>query len=147
MGLDMYLRGKRYYWYDETKPTVADVPAGFEVKEITVECAYWRKDNHIHQWFVANAQNNVDDCGDYPVERAQLVKLVDICKQVVADPSKGATLLPTQGGFFFGSTEYDQYYIEGCTSTIAQLEKVLAAFPAPPEGKREPWEFIYHSSW
>jgi len=34
-------------------------------------------------------------------------------------------LLPTRGGFFFGSTEYDSYYMEDIDQTIEILEKVL----------------------
>ena len=34
-------------------------------------------------------------------------------------------LLPTQSGFFFGSTEYTEYYKEDLEDTIRQLEQVL----------------------
>lgn len=34
--------------------------------------------------------------------------------------------LPTQEGFFFGSTDYDKYYVDNLDSTIEQLEKVIA---------------------
>jgi hypothetical protein len=143
MGLDMYLRAKRYYWHDDTKPVVAEVPEGFEVKEIIVEAAYWRKANEIHSWFVTNVQNGEDDCGNYHVERSQLQELLKICVMVDMDHAKAPGLLPTQGGFFFGSTEYDKWYFDGVKETVATLTKVLKAFP---EGDIS-WEFEYHSSW
>lgn len=34
-------------------------------------------------------------------------------------------LLPTADGFFFGSTEYDEYYLEDIKNTIEILEKVI----------------------
>lgn len=48
-------------------------------------------------------------------------------------------LLPTRGGFFFGSTAYDEYYMQDIENTVAQLEKALAM---PGE-----WDFYYSSSW
>ena len=34
-------------------------------------------------------------------------------------------LLPTADGFFFGSTEYDEYYLKDIKNTIEILEKVI----------------------
>ena len=67
-------------------------------------------------------------------------KLVDdyIEGQVIENPEVAEELLPTQGGFFFGSTAYDQFYVEDVKNTIEQLKKVLAL---------EFKEFIYQSSW
>ena len=36
-----------------------------------------------------------------------------------------AALLPTQGGFFFGGTEYDNWYMRGVEDTIDILTRVL----------------------
>jgi hypothetical protein len=58
---------------------------------------------------------------------------------VLADPHLAEQLLPTQSGFFFGDTEYTQYYWEGLKDTIRQSERCLAADPD--------WDFYYHSSW
>jgi hypothetical protein len=48
-------------------------------------------------------------------------------------------LLPTASGFFFGSTEYNEWYIDDLKNTIEQLDKCLAL----PDDV----EFEYHSSW
>ena len=50
-------------------------------------------------------------------------------------------LLPTQRGFFFGSTEYDEYYIEDLKHTKEVLEKVLN------EVDFENNYVLYTSSW
>lgn len=47
-------------------------------------------------------------------------------------------LLPTQSGFFFGGTEYDDYYIKENERTIAMLEPLL---------EEEGGNFYYTSSW
>jgi len=51
------------------------------------------------------------------------------------------SLLPTQSGFFFGGTEYDEYYIQNIYDTIEMLEKVLA------ETNFDTHIITYHSSW
>jgi hypothetical protein len=45
--------------------------------------------------------------------------------QTVVNPEIAAALLPTCEGFFFGSVEYDQWYMEDINSTIEILTKVL----------------------
>lgn len=59
--------------------------------------------------------------------------------KIVADPSVAIELLPTQSGFFFGGTDYDQWYVEDLRGTVAQITSALAEF--------EGWDFQYHSSW
>lgn len=44
---------------------------------------YWRKTNHIHNWFVQNVQNGEDDCDTYIVSREKLIELRDACQQVL----------------------------------------------------------------
>ena len=60
---------------------------------------------------------------------------------LVANPAVAQELLPTQSGFFFGSTEYDQYYIDDLLHTVKGLEKILAR-PAEDDG-----DYYYRSSW
>lgn len=143
MGLDMYLNAKRYLWFseDELSNKVADVFPELKdkrVKEVIVEALYWRKANAIHKWFVDNVQGGEDDCGNYYVGREQLQELRSLVLEVLA--SRDAKKLPPQSGFFFGSTEVDDWYWQDLQSTANGLEKVLSEFP-------EQWEFEYHSSW
>lgn len=58
--------------------------------------------------------------------------------KIVKDASVAEELLPAQSGFFFGSTDYDQYYIQDLEYTKGILTEVLAE-----EGK----DFTYQSSW
>lgn len=43
----------------------------------------------------------------------------------IKDTSIAKELLPTQSGFFFGGTEYDQWYLDDVTTTIEILTEVL----------------------
>lgn len=93
---------------------------------ITDEVGYWRKANAIHQWFVEHIQDGIDDC-DYhrEVTKEDLEELLDVCHEVLCNPELAEDRLPTQGGFFFGSTVYDEWYIESLKNTIKIIERVL----------------------
>lgn len=143
MGLDMYLNAKRYLWHTENE--LADkVAEAFpelkvrRVKEVIVEVMYWRKANAIHKWFVDNVQDGNDDCGDYYVSREQLADLRDLIVDVLE--TKEASRLPPQAGFFFGSTDVDDWYWQDLNQTKEGLDRILEEFP-------DQWDFEYHSSW
>ena len=149
MGLDMYLTAKRYLF--KTRPedkAIADAVGkldikhnGMRVKELACEAMYWRKANAIHRWFVQNVQEGKDDCREYYVTISQLRKLLEACKEVRSDHSKAETLLPPYDGFFFGSSNIDEWYWEDINITIDNLEGLL-------EGSvSQEWEFYYASSW
>ncbi len=142
MGLDMYLSAKRYLW-DRDNVTVAgiDIPAPLELCEVRCRAAYWRKANMIHAWFVANVQDDDDDCRPYDVGRDDLQTLIDLCREVLANRDKAAELLPTSLGFFFGSDEYDDYYFAELQRTADELAALLAACPD------RDWDFEYQASW
>lgn len=94
---------------------------------VTESIGYWRKANAIHKWFVENVQEGVDDCGFHrEVTKEDLEELRDICHEVLCDPDLAEELLPTQGGFFFGSTQYDEWYILDLKNTIEICDLALA---------------------
>lgn len=145
MGLDMYLSAKRHMWHDEPElakllGSLFALPEGIKVEQINVEVAYWRKANQIHDWFVQNVQNGVDECEPHFVSREQLQTLIDLCKRVLENPMLAEELLPTRGGFFFGPTGYGADYNQDLESTVLKLERALQL----QEGR---WSFEYCSSW
>lgn len=155
MGLDQYLYAKKYtsdtdFMGVERKALNAKLKEAIgdavkfqsgNLKSISVEMevAYWRKVNSVHKWFVDTCQDGEDDCRQTYVSREQLEALLELCKAVVADHSKADDLLPTQDGFFFGSTEYDEWYFKDLEDTVRQLENALQL--------DDTWDFVYHSSW
>ena len=115
-----------------------------KIKWVIEEVGYWRKANHIHKWFIDNVQDGKDDCGDYYVDESKLHKLLDVCKTILEDNSKASELLPTQSGFFFGGTQYDEYYFQSIKNTIEILENIFAQY----NGKDYlPGDIYYSSSW
>lgn len=59
----------------------------------------------------------------------------------IKDTSVAEELLPTTGGFFFGSTEYDEYYVQDIQDTIDIITKVLETTDFEKE------MLYYVSSW
>lgn len=59
---------------------------------------------------------------------------------VVTNPEEVAKVLPTSEGFFFGSTEYDQWYLRDCEDTINIINRAL-------RGSLDNCEFEYRASW
>ena len=149
MGLDMYLNKRTYvqYWEHngddnyEVKVTKGGEPTKIDpkkVKYIIEEAGYWRKQNQIHRWFVENVQEGIDNCGEYYVSKEDLKTLLDLCPKVKADHSLADSLLPSASGFFFGGTEYDEWYFDGIDNTIQILEEAL---------EDERGDYYYSSSW
>lgn len=122
MGLDMYLQSKK-----QMKKNSWD------------SLAYWRKFNALHSWFVQNVQNGMDDCKGYRVSKDTLTTLVELLKQALAD--KDCSKLPTQCGFFFGSTDYDEEYWAKINSSVLELENILNTFDFKND------KLIYTASW
>jgi len=154
MGLDMYLSAKKYmskYFDPADSDKIAEINKLFGVvgeedgdygaQEVTFRVAYWRKANAIHDWFVKNCQEGVDECQETYVTREQLQELIDLCKDVVENPKKASEKLPTASGFFFGNTDYDEYYMQDLKYTIERLQKIL---DDPAFAKSN---FYYQSSW
>lgn len=145
MGLDMYLRAERYVWWneDDLKNELGkhfpELPEGTSVKSVEAEVGYWRKANAVHDWFVKNVQGGKDECQKSFVSRDDIKALKTLCERVVANPGSAESLLPTASGFFFGSTEYDTYYLEDVKSTIEICDRALAL--------PDQWDLYYQSSW
>jgi hypothetical protein len=165
MGLDMYLSAKKHLSkinykvlqenneLDYNSPEaiypefndlmqltqLTDVATDMYGASVEVTCAYWRKANQIHSWFVREIQGGEDNCGEYYVSSDKLIELLAICKHSLEN--KDPALLLPQGGFFFGSTDIDEWYWNDIKSTISQLERILAL----PEFDN--LSFYYNSSW
>jgi len=151
MGLDMYLTGRRYLAsYREGDAGIAEKiqeimeTKGMRPKAVEVEVGYWRKANAIHDWFVRNIQDGEDDCGEYYLSKAKAQELLDTVNEVLADHSKAEELLPTTSGFFFGSTDYDEYYFQDLEDTKTIMESVVNDFY---NGDDREWDVNYRSSW
>lgn len=150
MGLDMFLNARRYiskYSEPEIVGNIQDavsrnmlIPANAQVNTIEIELGYWRKANAIHNWFVKNLQNGVDECQKTRVTKKDLIKLRNLCDMIIKGEGRPEALLPTTSGFFFGSTEYNEMYMEDIRNTIMIIDGAL-------ELNEFEWDIYYQSSW
>ena len=157
MGLDQYLYRKTYVqnWEHQTpeqRHTIS-VKLGENAREdiqphriayIVEQIGYWRKFSALHGWFVENCGGGVDECQQIEVSAHDLRVLLETLREVKRaiedkDSKTIGILLPPVGGFFFGSTEIDEYYEERVNETISIIEEAVN------EGERE--EFYYQASW
>jgi hypothetical protein len=165
MGLDMYLSAKKHFakinWQalqanDELSYNSPEAvyPKFNDLLELTqlsnvatdiygatveVTCAYWRKANQVHAWFVKNVQGGNDNCGEYYVSQDKLKELRDLCQKAL--DNRDPNLLPPQDGFFFGGTDIDEWYWQDLKNTITQLDRVFAL------PQLSDLSFSYTSSW
>lgn len=114
------------------------------IKYIIEEVGYWRKFNALHNWFVINCSDTgEDDCKDIYLFENNIKDLIKILKTIDKDNSKAEELLPTKSGFFFGGTEYDDFYFSEIKRTLkilTDLKKVIGKKTGYPQ-------LIYHASW
>jgi len=156
MGLDMYLRANEYVYRhnyvdgdNSINPLFNEIVSRLELEDvidktgfagltIDVPMGYWRKSNMIHHWFVNNLAEGVDECQPITVRREDLEQLKEVCINVIAVPEMAEELLPTGSGFFFGSTDYDEYYFGDLNDTLGIINRCL-------ESKFDYFE--YQASW
>jgi hypothetical protein len=146
MGLDRSLEKRTWVreWGEDGKPRLRGslVIAGIDPDKVTTvieEVGSWRKANAIHRWFVEGVGGGVDECQPIPVTADELEELLRRIEAVLTHPELAERILPTQEGFFFGSTDYGEAYREDLELTQRILTEALAD---PGAG-----EFIYQASW
>jgi hypothetical protein len=159
MGLDMYLNVRKYVsrverwesgdpveserFYDLVKVAGMEhlvsrdtVIGGY----VEVPVHYWRKSNAIHKFFVDNYAEGVDNCQPIYIPRQGIEELVKRCDEILKDSTAASKLLPTEGGFFFGPTEYDEYYFGDLVETQEAMKQLL-------EKLQDDNDLIYQASW
>ena len=85
--------------------------------------AYFRKVNFVYQFF---SDKLVDECCF--VTKSDLEDMIDRCDKVLKNHELAKKLLPTRSGFFFGSTDYDDWYFNDVEDVRSQFKKLLKGF-------------------
>lgn len=159
MGLDMYLylRKQNYKSRFRNEGSASNLyPKELESfeREISkrnfvsittnVDCqvGYWRKANAIHSWFVEKCADGVDQCQEIYVSIESAKELKKLCEQVLKNEKQAEDLLPTCDGFFFGTTEYDEWYFDDLKYTKDILDKVIKFVES-----HEDYQIVYRASW
>jgi len=105
------------------------------------DAGYFRKHNHLVAYFKYE-----ENCSDKELAKCEVKDCITACKQVLKHWGKddfesvAEELMPTESGFFFGSTEYDEYYKEKLEEDIKVFTNVL---------KNTDWDndIVYFHCW
>lgn len=145
--------------------------------EVNVCVAYWRKANAIHAWFLnkrgprrhdpaagddQGLGDVIDDCRPIDVDIDDLRELYTLTLECIQHYQAGdhdliSEKLPALAGFFFGSTDIDEFFFHDLEITRDQLRHVIAAYDAEEKtaeaaranGEFPLWNpsFSYRASW
>lgn len=94
------------------------------------EPIYWRKVNAVHRFFcekhLAETGQELDDCETIKIKPQWLNELCSRILSVLHWNDNAEVLLPTQDGFFFGSTDYDDYYYQDLLIVLRDCIQLLS---------------------
>lgn len=163
MGLDMYFYARKTTYksfskwdkpdradetnYPEDLKTFSDYIYDRNFKsvetEIRYQIGYFRKFNALHSYIVKTFANGIDNCQDiilYKKDVEQIKKVLDDVLKANTE-EKAKEILPTQSGFFFGGTDYDEYYFEDVKDATDLMQNLLDNFDF------ESYQLVYQASW
>lgn len=103
---------------------------------------YFRKVNFLVKFFEEKGFD-VEHQTPFSFNKGTAEELLDLCNQVLQNHSKAKELLPTMSGFFFGSTDYDEYYFKDVEKVKNWIEETLL----PKFDSLEDNEYIEFSTW
>lgn len=164
MGLDMYFYARKTTYksfskwdkpdranevnYPEDLKTFSDYIYDRNFKSVQTETSYqigyFRKFNALHSYIVKTFANGIDNCQDiilYKEDVEQIKKVLDDVLNAHQQVEKAKELLPTQSGFFFGGTDYDEFYFEDVKDAADLMQSFLCNFDF------ENYQLVYQASW
>ena len=164
MGLDMYFYARKTTYksfskwdnsdranevsYPEDLKTFSDYIYDRNFKSVQTETryqiGYFRKFNALHSYIVKTFANGVDNCQDiilYKEDVEQIKKVLDDVLNAHQQVEKAKELLPTQSGFFFGGTDYDEFYFEDVKDAADLMQSFLDNFDF------DKYQLVYQASW
>ena len=129
MGLDMYFykRKKTYNSFSNCYDQIG----------------YFRKFNALHGYIVKTFADGVDECQEILLHKKDIEQIKKVLDEVLEanTEEKAKEILPTQSGFFFGSTDYDEFYFEDVKDAADLMQNFLDNFDF------ESYQLVYQASW
>ena len=164
MGLDMYFYARKTTYksfskwdkpdradetnYPEDLKTFSDYIYDRNFKSVQTETSYqigyFRKFNALHSYIVKTFADGVDNCQEillYKEDVEKIKKVLDDVLNAHQQVEKAKEILPTQSGFFFGGTDYDEFYFEDVKDAADLMQSFLDNFDF------ENYQLVYQASW
>lgn len=163
MGLDMYFYARKTTyksfskWDNPERANEVNYPEDLKIfsdyiydrnfksvqTETSYQIGYFRKFNALHSYIVKTFADGIDNCQDiylYKEDVEQIKKILDDVLEANTE-EKAKELLPPQSGFFFGGTDYDEYYFEDVKDAADLMQNILDNFDF------ENYQLVYEASW
>lgn len=163
MGLDMYFYARKTIyksfskWDKSDRADETNYPEDLKIfsdyiydrnfksvqTETSYQIGYFRKFNALHSYIVKTFANGIDNCQDiilYKEDVEQIKKVLDDVLEANTE-EKAKELLPTQSGFFFGGTDYDEFYFDDVKDAADLMQNLLDNFDF------ENYQLVYRASW
>ena len=145
MGLDMYLSGRKYVRFSDKGDALGELIQSLhgikhKISSVNVELGYWRKFNALHAAFQKETKLG-DGAEEIYITKEFFEGILHDLKEVAAGHDKAAEVLPCEGGFFFGSTEYNDDYFYQVDLAIKEFEKLLS------DNIFDTYDVYYSASW
>lgn len=120
VGVDYNFKENKYvftpYYPDSFESEMKDI-----IEDASApHCAYFRKTNCLYAYFQYRL---VDEMAW--VDKEDLEDIVDRAQKILKKHSLADELLPTQDGFFFGSTDYDGWYFQDLKDIVKQFKPLI----------------------
>lgn len=121
MGLDIYF----YKVRKDDADAITNTREVFDLINNGVDCAYFRKANFIYAYFAHLIDSNTECC---IVNKDEIESLFDACRLVLEKENNtrfASEVLPTRAGFFFGGTDYDEWYYKKVRDCYERMKIIL----------------------
>jgi len=117
MGLDMYLKGRK--WVDGRNHVRTKVD-GFTVTSVELELGYWRKHPDLHGYIVKHFAGGLDDCRPVELKSSELREIARAIR---------SGILPKTSGPFFGDSEHYRETLDYDASVFDQAADWIESAP------------------
>lgn len=144
MGLDITFEMAKRHRVNETKDRMEELRNELSKLEDVDDISKFDKDKYkevsdeyerLSPWNVVATFRKVnfllpffgyeENLSRIEIDKCQIEDLIDKCNEVLRKKSLAETLLPTEGGFFFGSTDYDEYYFDDVKEVRNKFMSIL----------------------
>ena len=88
--------------------------------------AYFRKVNFLFKYY--EDRGKMHDQYYAFTDKEDIDDIIDKCERVLRNHGLAHQLLPTQEGFFFGSTDYDEWYFRDVKNCLKQMKAYRKLF-------------------
>lgn len=108
--------------------------------DLDEELFYYRKVNQLQNYF--EDKHDIDNCGKVILTENIVKDILNRVNQVLENNELAEELFPTTNGFFYGGTDYDEYYYNIIKVIKENMNKLLNDYSEDLSNGK-----IYYTCW